>query len=131
MGTENMAQWMIALAVGRSRPWGGLGSHRGVWAGRGSSGSGTRSSDHSGRGSPALDPQDMEGHRGVLVDQSLGDGDGQGEGGRMDQSQAETSGEVGGSHQAWTQGAGAQRMDQDGHMGGEGMAYPCGAGIGR
>jgi len=73
----------------------------------------------------------MEDHRGALVDQSLGDGDDQGEGGRMDQSRAGTCEVAGDSHQAWHQGAGAQRMDQDGHTGGEGTAYPCGAGIGR
>ena len=73
----------------------------------------------------------MEDHRGAPVDQSLGDGGDQGEGGRMDQSRAGTCGEEEGSHQASNQGEGAQRMDQDGHMGGEGMAYPCGAGSGR
>ena len=73
----------------------------------------------------------MEGHRGALVDQSLDGGGDQGEVGRRGQSLAGTCGEAGGSHQAWHQGVGAQRMDQDGHMGGEGMAYPCGAGSGR
>lgn len=73
----------------------------------------------------------MEDRRGALVDQSPGDVGDQGEGGRMDRSRAGTCGEAGGSHQAWHQGVGAQRMDQDGHMGGEGMAYPCGAGSDR